>query len=151
LSRKDDVLTCLLVHTSRNTIQAGWIGSNRVAVMDIAIEITIPAVRAQRIRTDPPPCPRIIVTGPVVLQAGLAVRLPSGPLVAVAVGRCGFLRDVPERVERQRVVQRPAVVHQPPDRPQVVCQVPVLCGPYGMLARAAAEMTAGIRPSGDQE
>src|SRR5207249_4424284 len=68
-------------------IQPGWIDRIRWAVANVAIEVAVPCRKSERVLTDPASRHRVVIAGPVVLQAGFTVELPTRVLVAVAERR----------------------------------------------------------------
>src|SRR3982751_6643803 len=65
-------------------LEPGRIAAVYGVVLDVAIQVCVPAVEAERVLAGPPPDGRFIISGPVVLEASSGIELASGELVAVA-------------------------------------------------------------------
>src|SRR5262249_38922072 len=107
----------------RRIDQSRRVGRVRRVIAHIPIEVAIARIELRRILLQPTLGLRVVVARPVVLQAGVAVELPAGVLVAVAGRRAGLARHPAVGVVGDRVLEHAATVQQVAHAPLAVGQV----------------------------
>src|SRR5262249_48322360 len=107
-----------------NKVQATGVRRIRGLVGDVAVEVGVAGVEAQRVLAGPSPYLGVVVALVVVLQQRLEVVLAPRVLVAVPERRVRLAHHGPDAVVPENVPPRPRVVGQVADRALPVGQIP---------------------------